>query len=83
MTSFFCLVACTLTLCPDLSASRLPSGGGVCVDPLESRGSFRIGFSFQLLAGTGGQEAHRAVPNEALYGDLRICSLISCTYLLF
>ena len=55
----------------------------VCVYPLESRGSFRIGFSFRLLAGTGGQEAHRAVPNEALYGDLRICSLISCTYLLF
>ena len=24
------------------------------------------------------QEAHRAVPNEALYGDLRICSLINC-----
>ena len=22
------------------------------------------------------------MPNEALYGDLRICSLISCTYLL-
>ena len=29
------------------------------------------------------QAAHRAVPNEALYGDLRICSLISCAYLLF
>ena len=28
------------------------------------------------------QKAHRAVPNEALYGDLRIRSLISCTYLL-
>ena len=31
MSSFFCLVACTLTLCPTLSASRLPSGGRVCV----------------------------------------------------
>ena len=31
----------------------------------------------------GAQEAHTAVPNEALYGDLRIRSLISCTYLLF
>ena len=28
------------------------------------------------------QEAHRAVPNETLYADLRIRSLISCTYLL-
>ena len=32
MSSFFCrLFACALTLCPDLSASRLPSGGRVCV----------------------------------------------------
>ena len=31
MSSFFCLVARALTLCPDLSASRPPLGGRVCV----------------------------------------------------
>ena len=30
----------------------------------------------------GAQEDHRAVPNEALYGNLRISSLASWTYLL-
>ena len=35
-----------------------------------------------LLQSRGAQEAHRAVPNEALYSVLRICSLLSCTYLL-
>ena len=41
-----------------------------------------IGFSFEVVIQQGAQEAHRAVPNEALYGALRICSLIRCTYLL-
>ena len=54
----------------------------VCVlcAPCSDRDSFDL-FSFTMSRGA--QEAHRAVPNEALYGDLRICSLISCTYLLF
>ena len=38
---------------------------------------------FELVFSGGAQEAHRAVPNEALYGDFRTCSLISCTYLPF
>ena len=51
----------------------------VCA-PCSHRDFFEL-FSFAMSRGA--QEAHRAVPNEALYGDLRICSLISCTYLLF
>ena len=48
----------------------------VCA-PCSHRDSFEL-FSFTMR---GAQEAHTAVPNEALYGDLRICSLISCGYL--
>ena len=38
---------------------------------------------FPLVFGTsrGAQKAHRAVPNEALYGVLRISRLITWTYL--
>ena len=50
----------------------------VCA-PCSHRDSFEL-FSFTVSSKA--QEAHRAVPNEALYGDLRICSVISCTYLL-
>ena len=55
---------------------------GVCCvcAPCSHRDSFEL-FSFTMSRGA--QEAHRAVPNEALYGDLRICSLTSCAYLLF
>ena len=53
----------------------------VCVcAPCSHNDSFEL-FSFTMSRGA--QEAHRAAPNEALYGDLRICSLINFTYLLF
>ena len=54
----------------------------VCV-PSEEVPVGMCSFLFLFRDSRGAQEAHRAVPNETLYGDLRICSLISCTYLLF
>ena len=67
----------------------------VCVKHLHrcKTSSFGWGFSFRLcIPGKimfpyfcqncrGAQKAHRAVPNEALYGVLRISRLITWTYL--
>ena len=38
-------------------------------------------FSYPIECCRGAQKAHRAVPNEALYGVLRISRLITWTYL--
>ena len=64
----------------------------VCVEHLKRcKTSNRVGgfrFSFLILLNEfhfqfqqGAQKAHRAVPNEALYGVLRISRLITWTYL--
>ena len=44
-------------------------------------GSSWLFLAFSLLSSRGAQKAHRAVPNEALYGVLRISRLITWTYL--
>ena len=43
--------------------------------------SFLKPWICDLFRNRGAQKAHRAVPNEALYGDLRISGLINQTYL--
>ena len=50
----------------------------VCVEHLN-----RCKTSIQYQTCRGAQKAHRAVPNEALYGVLRISRLITWTYLHF
>ena len=46
----------------------------------EMRSPLSENFAFRFQ-NRGTQKAHRAVPNEALYGDLRISELIIPTYL--
>ena len=64
----------------------------VCVDHLhrcktsfrfsDAKGFFMVlNLWFQFISCRGAQKAHRAVPNEALYGVLRISRLITWTYL--
>ena len=48
----------------------------VCVEHL-----YRCKTSYRSCQSRGAQKAHRAVPNEALYGVLRISRLITWTYL--
>ena len=48
---------------------------------LHSRSPFSTTRIF--ISNRGAQKAHRAVPNEALYGDLRISGLINQTYLFY
>ena len=58
-----------------------PSGYSQCEDLAQWPDAVTLEAKNLAAAARQAQEAHRAVPNEALYGDLRICSLISCTYL--
>ena len=50
----------------------------VCATPV----SKDVGFEVSAVISGGAEEAHRALPNEALYGDLRILGLIISAYLL-
>ena len=54
----------------------------VCVHPDSKLRVFGKTCAWRSCRSRGAEEAHRALPNEALYGDLRILGLIIPAYLL-
>ena len=83
-----CLNACSFDMqfggarrlfCPSLRVS-VCACVCVCKPLIAKRLSFLL-FLLQLLSRRGAEEAHRALPNEALYGIFRILGLTIPTYL--